>query len=251
MINAHELAQYLDQLLQSSNFRDYGPNGLQIEGLRPIRRLITGVTASLAQIDAAIDADADALLVHHGLFWQGDSPCLTGWRKTRIQRLLQQGMHLLAYHLPLDAHDLYGNNTALARQLGLRPLNAEQLGPNNLILIAELPTPSLPAAFTEHLSQRLQRPALHLPGQAPSIRRVALCTGAAQKFFEQAAQLGVDAYLSGEVSENTTHLAAELGVHYYALGHHASERYGVQALGQHLAEQFGIEHRYLEIPNPV
>lgn len=251
MLDIHPLQQYLNQLLSCHQFKDYGPNGLQLEGSRPVRRLVTGVTASLAQIDAAIDADADLLLVHHGLFWNGDNPCLVGWRKKRIERLLQQGMHLLAYHLPLDAHPLYGNNVQLAQHLDLTPLNAESLGPSNLILLAELDAPCSAQDFAQRLQQRLQRPPLHLPGNNQPIQRIALCTGAAQKFFEQAAGLGIDAYLSGEVSENTTHLAAELGIHYYGLGHHASERYGVQALGEHLSQTFGLEHRYIEIENPV
>lgn len=251
MISIEQLDTYLGLLLSSSRFRDYCPNGLQVQGKSPIRRLVTGVTASQAVIDAAITNQADLLLVHHGLFWQGDPAPIVGWKHRRLKALLMADINLVAYHLPLDAHPIYGNNVQLAQVLGLHTSNSEQLGPDNLLLLANSPQPLACEQFSQQLSQQLRRPPLLIRGGNHSISRVAICTGAAQKMLEQAASLGVDAFLSGEASENTYHLAKELGIHYFGLGHHASERYGVQALGEHLANEFGLEHQFIDSDNPV
>ncbi len=244
-----KLELYVNPLLEIDRFRDYCPNGLQVEGQREIKKLATGVTASLAFIEAALEWDADAVLVHHGFFWKNESPSIRGWKYQRLRLLLANGIHLFAYHLPLDAHPKFGNNAQLGQRLGL---SAEgRFGDQDLGWIGRLPEPATLVAFATRVGKLLGRAPLALGEASRLIRRVAWCTGAAQSFFGNAIQAGADLYLSGEVSEATTHLARESGVAYLSAGHHATERYGVQALGQHLADSFGFEHRFIEIDNPV
>ncbi|MFQ5488692.1 MAG: Nif3-like dinuclear metal center hexameric protein, partial [Gammaproteobacteria bacterium] len=216
------------------------------------RRRVVGVTASQQLLEAAVAADADAALVHHGYFWKNEPPCIVGIKRRRLQTLLDNGLSLLAYHLPLDAHPRYGNNVQLAQRLGLRVAGELAVADSQgLILQGELETPMTAAAFSAHVAQRLERPPLHLAGDRAVIRRIAWCSGGAQGYFPAVAASGVDAYLSGEVSESTTHVARETGVHFFAAGHHATERYGVQALAAHLAEKFSLQWRYVELDNPV
>ncbi|MFP4075789.1 MAG: Nif3-like dinuclear metal center hexameric protein [Halochromatium sp.] len=250
MTSAVELADYCNLLLGVERFTDYCPNGLQVEGDRPLRRLVTGVSASQRLIDAAIEAEADALLVHHGFFWKSEAAPLTGLKGRRIATLMRAGLSLLAYHLPLDAHPELGNNRQLADLLGLRQARPGS-GADDLLWCGELVEPLPGAALASRIARLLEREPLHIAVRTRPLSRIAWCTGAAQGAIERAAALGVDAYLSGEISEPTVHLARELGIDYLALGHHASERYGVQALGAHLAASFGLEHRYIEIDNPV
>lgn len=250
MTSAVELADYCHRLLGVERFTDYCPNGLQIEGDRPLRRLVTGVSASQRLIDAALAAEADALLVHHGFFWKTEPAPLIGLKGRRIGALMRAGLSLFAYHLPLDAHPELGNNRQLADVLGLRDVRPSS-GADDLLWSGHLAEPLPGAALAEHVARVLGREPLHLAVVNRPLSRIAWCTGAAQGAIERAAALGVDGYLSGEVSEQTVHLARELGIDYLAVGHHASERYGVQALGAHLAAHFGLEHRYIEIENPV
>lgn len=250
MITAAEIASHCDALLSTERFNDYCPNGLQIEGERPVRRLVTGVTACQRLIDAAMEAEADALLVHHGFFWKGEAPTLTGVKGQRVRALNRAGISLLAYHLPLDAHLELGNNRRLGKILQLQDAQPGA-GADDLLWCGALASPMPAAAFAAQVGRSLGREPLHIAVIERPLRRLAWCTGAAQGAIERAAALGVDCYLSGEVSEQTVHLARELGLDYLAAGHHATERYGVQALGEHLAETFGIEHRYIEIDNPV
>lgn len=248
MVGLQGLVDYLHRLLDASAFNDHAPNGLQVEGRAGVATLVTGVTASAALLDAAVAAGADAVLVHHGYFWKGEDACITGMRRRRLKTLLAADVSLIAYHLPLDAHPVYGNNARLAQRLGLEITGRCGAG---MMLAGRLREPVSAPAFAAHVAQRLGRPPLHVPGGPERIATIGWCSGAAQDYIEQAAALGLDAYLSGEVAERTVHQARELGIHYYAAGHHATERYGVQALGAHLAEQFGIAHRYIEIENPV
>ncbi|MBK5932054.1 Nif3-like dinuclear metal center hexameric protein [Halochromatium salexigens] len=250
MTSAVELADYCNLLLGVERFTDYCPNGLQIEGDRPLRRLVTGVTASQRLIDAAIEAEADALLVHHGFFWKSEAAALTGLKGRRFRALMRAGLSLFAYHLPLDAHPEFGNNRQLADLLGL--LDARpSAGVDDLLWCGNLAEPLPGVAFAERVTRALGREPLHVTVVNRPLRRLAWCTGAAQAAIERAAELGVDCYLSGEISEQTVHLARELGIDYLAAGHHATERYGVQALGTHLAAHFGLEHQYIEVENPV
>ena len=252
MISLEELVQYGDQYLEAASFRDYCPNGLQVEGRGEVRRLVSGVTASQALIEAALEDGADALLVHHGYFWKGEDARITGMKRRRLQRLLQHDLSLIAYHLPLDAHLVVGNNAQLAQRLGLEVQGqAGEPGSPPLLFHGVPGAPLTPAELGERIASRLGRPPQHIPGAGEVIRRVAWCTGAAQGYIEQAAGLGVDAFISGEISEPTVHVARECGIHYFAAGHHATERYGVQALAAHLAERFGLEHRFIDIDNPV
>lgn len=250
MIEIAALHTYCDELLASAGFDDYCPNGLQVEGDRPVRRLVTGVTASQALIDAAIAAEADALLVHHGCLWKGESPCLVGMKGRRIRALVRSGASLLAYHLPLDAHAQFGNNRQLARVLDIAEAGPTALA-GGLLWRGRLTQPMAAAALAAYIAQALGRAPLHLAAHARPIATIAWCTGAAQGFIAQAAMLGVDAYLSGEISEQTIHQARELGVDYFAAGHHATERYGVQALGRHLADRFGLDRLFLDLDNPA
>jgi dinuclear metal center YbgI/SA1388 family protein len=250
MTSAIELQAYCDELLSAKDFDDYCPNGLQVEGDRTVRRLITGVTASQALIDAALADGADALLVHHGWFWRGESPCLTGIKGRRARALVRAGASLLAYHLPLDAHPGLGNNRGLARRLGILEARPTDAG-RGLLWQGRLEAPMTGTLLARRLSQVLDRSALHVAVLSDPIESIAWCTGAAQGFIEEAAMLGVDAYVSGEISEQTTHQARELGLDYFAAGHHATERDGVRALGEHLAERFGLDHRFIDIDNPA
>jgi dinuclear metal center YbgI/SA1388 family protein len=249
MTDSTEIGRYCDELLAADAITDYCPNGLQLAGARPVRRLVSGVTASLALIEAAVADNADALLVHHGWFWKGEDPRLVGMHGRRVSAAVRGGLALLAYHLPLDVHPALGNNRQLASVLGLR--DAAPAGADGLVWTATLAAPQPGAAVAALVAERLGRSPLHVPVLDRPVRRVAWCTGAAQRFIDQAAALGADLYLSGEVSEPTVHQARELGVDYIAAGHHATERYGVQALGEHLAERFGLAHRFIDIDNPA
>ena len=243
------LDDYLADFLQVHDFRDYCPNGLQVEGRVEIKRIVTGVTASAALIEAAVADGADALIVHHGYFWRGEDARITGMRRRRIGLLFEHELNLFAYHLPLDAHPEIGNNAALARQLGVT--QTQRFGEQDIAALGTLADGSTVASFTQTISEKLGRAPLVIGDASRPLRRIAWCTGGAQGLFEQAIALGVDAYISGEISEQTVHLARESGVAYIAAGHHATERYGVQALGAHLAQRFGLEHQFIEIENPV
>ncbi|MCX8565800.1 MAG: dinuclear metal center protein, YbgI/SA1388 family [Glomeribacter sp. 1016415] len=244
-----ELELYLKRLLAVDGFQDYCPNGLQIEGRQQINKLATGVTASLALLEAALAWGADAVLVHHGFFWKNEALPITGWKYRRLRLLLAHDINLLAYHLPLDAHRELGNNAQLGARLGW--VADGRFGANELGWLATLPTPLTLAEITAQVGHRLGRPPLALGEAQQKVSRVAWCTGAAQGLFNDAIEAGADLYLSGEVSESTTHLARESGVAYLAAGHHATERYGVQALGAHLACVFKLEHFFIDIDNPV
>jgi dinuclear metal center YbgI/SA1388 family protein len=245
------LINWCDHTLEPNAFKDYCPNGLQVQGRGNIQRIVTGVTASKALIDAAIAQQADAILVHHGYFWKGEDPVLTGMKGDRIRLLMQHGISLIAYHLPLDAHPTLGNNAALADLLGFHITGA--LDPHDARPIGNVGTcpPMNAEQMAAHLSQALGRPALHLAGGPAQIRKVGWCTGGAQGFLPQAVAQGCDAYISGEVSERTVHDAAELGIHYFACGHHATERGGVQRLGQAIADQFSIAVDFVDLFHPV
>lgn len=249
----NELLDYLHQFLQVSLFKDYCPNGLQVEGRAQVQRIVSGVTACQALLETAAGLDADAILVHHGFFWNGEDPRIVGIKRRRIETLLRHDMSLLAYHLPLDAHPTVGNNARLAALLDFveADAGANPVPVTDLLRRGELRQAMSVAQFQQHLTARLLRAPLHISGSSDSIRRVAWCTGAAQSYIQQAVELPVDAFVSGEISEQTVHVARESGIHYFAAGHHATERYGVQALGEHLAQQFGIEHHFIDIDNPV
>ncbi|HSH30089.1 MAG TPA: Nif3-like dinuclear metal center hexameric protein [Thiohalobacter sp.] len=252
MVTIDELVAYSDTLLHTAEFQDYCPNGLQVEGRAEVRRIVSGVTASQALVDAAVAAGADVLLVHHGYFWNGEPAPIVGIRRRRIAALLEHGINLLAYHLPLDAHPELGNNARLAADLDLSIEGwfGGGRGPD-IGCHGRSAQPLTPAGLADRLEARLGRTPLHLPGRAGRIERLAWCTGAAQSYIAAAAALGVDAFISGEASEQTTHLARELGIHYFGAGHHATERGGPRALGAHLAEKFSLEHRFIDIDNPV
>lgn len=250
MTDAKTLGQALDALLQPERFKDYGPNGLQVEGDREVRLLVSGVTASRALIEAAIDAQADAILVHHGLFWRGQDGRVTGWMRERLRLLLTHGIHLFAYHLPLDAHADLGNNAQLGRVLGLQADG--RFGDQDLGCVGQGHQAWANAqALAEHVTNILGRAVTCVGDATRPVRRVAWCTGGAQGYFEAAIAQGVDAFITGEISEPQAHLARETGVAFLACGHHATERYGAPAVGAHIAQQLGLQHRFIEIDNPA
>ncbi|MEF7616476.1 Nif3-like dinuclear metal center hexameric protein [Aquincola sp. MAHUQ-54] len=249
MVQRDEIDRYLNRLLAVDRFKDYGPNGLQVEGRAEVRRIVSGVTASRALIDAAIEDGADTLVVHHGLFWRGQDGRLTGWLKERVARLMAHGINLFAYHLPLDAHPELGNNAQLGLQIGL--VADGRFGDQELGFIGTANGLDSVEGLAMRIGAALGRAPLVLPGDGRSLGRVAWCTGGAQGYFESAIAAGADAFITGEVSEPQAHLARETGVAFLACGHHATERYGAPALGAHLAEQFGVAHRFIDIDNPA
>ena len=250
MATRKEVESYLHTLLNVEAFKDYGPNGLQIEGRAELRRIVSGVTASRALIDAAIADGADAILVHHGLFWRGQDGRLTGWLGERVRRLMAQGVNLFAYHLPLDAHAELGNNAQLGLRLGLAADAC--FGDQALGFAAPAgENTSLPSLAARVQSALGGRAPLVLPGDGRALARIGWCTGGAQGYFEAAITAGVDAFLTGEVSEPQAHLARETGVAFLACGHHATECFGAPALAAHVAERFGLEPRFIEIDNPA
>ncbi len=252
MVDLDELEKYTNQLLDIQRFKDYAPNGLQVEGEATVKTLVTGVTASQRLLDAAVAVGADAVFVHHGYFWRNENPVIRGMKKQRIMTLLKHGISLFGYHLPLDAHPELGNNARLGQLLGISAVEVmdqrELQGVGNIGLLER---PMTLTGLGQRVADVLQREPLLIDGGEHLIRRIAWCTGGAQGYIDKAHELGADAYLSGEVSENTTHSARENGLHYIAAGHHATERYGIQALGEHLAQQFEIQHQYIDVDNPV
>ncbi len=251
MARLHDLVTYADELLAVRAFRDYCPNGLQVEGRAEVGTLVSGVTASLALVEAAIQRKADAVLVHHGYFWKGEDPRVVGYKKARLKSLMTADISLIGYHLPLDAHATLGNNAQLAIRLGLRVTGAFDTDSGPALGLVGDVVPMSGEQFGRVIHTALRRAPLHVPGRSEQIKTVAWCTGGAQGYIDRAVELGVDAYLTGEVSEYTVHIARETGLHFFAAGHHATERYGVQALGAHLAEKFGLAHEFIDIDNPA
>ncbi|CAB1369762.1 Nif3-like dinuclear metal center hexameric protein [Denitratisoma oestradiolicum] len=244
-----ELGAYLDSLLETARFRDYCPNGLQVEGRKEVRKLVCGVTASQDLLEAAVARGADAILVHHGWFWRGEDGRVTGIRKQRLATLLTHDISLFGYHLPLDAHDELGNNAQWAKVMNwtVEGRFAEQ----DLGFLGRPAEPCTADALANALSRTLGRPAQRVGDGGRLVQRLAWCSGGAQGYFEQAIAQGADVFVSGEISEQTYHLARESGVPYIAAGHHATERYGVQALARHLGRELGLECEYVELDNPV
>ena len=248
MTDRRELQAALDTLLQPERFKDYCPNGLQVEGANRVKKIVSGVTASLALIDAAIAQGADTIFVHHGLFWRGYDGRVTGWMRQRLGRLLEHDINLFAYHLPLDALPDLGNNAQLGQKLGLK--TSGQFGEQQLGCMGEIEMASA-SSLAQHVESVLGRSVVLVPGREAPLRRVAWCTGGAQSYFEAAIAAGADAFITGEISEPQAHLARETGVAYLACGHHATERYGAPAVAAHVATQLGLEHQFIDIDNPA
>ncbi len=248
MTDRKELQTALDALLQPERFKDYCPNGLQVEGGDTVRKIVSGVTASLALIDAAIAEGADTILVHHGLFWRGHDGRVTGWMRQRLGRLLEHDINLFAYHLPLDALPALGNNAQLGVKLGLQ--TTAQFGEQQLGCLGEAEFATA-QALAQRVESVLGRSVVLVPGRDKPLRRIAWCTGGAQSYFDAAIAAVADAFISGDISEPQAHLARETGVAYLACGHHATERYGAPAVAAHIAAQFGLEHAFIDIDNPA
>jgi dinuclear metal center YbgI/SA1388 family protein len=262
MTDRQELLSTFNSLLQPERFTDYGPNGLQVEGRAQIRKIVSGVTASRALIEAAVEAKADAIFVHHGLFWRGQTGVVTGWMKERLKLLLAHDINLFAYHLPLDAHPELGNNAQLGQKLGfITPKAAERgdithFGDQSLGWMANIVQtaqnqPYSPENLQKHLENTLKRHVAGVFVAEAAIKKIAWCTGGAQSYFEAAIAAGADAFITGEMSEPQAHLARECGVAYFACGHHATERYGAPAVAGHVAANLGVEHEFIEIDNPA
>lgn len=252
MASRQELLQAFDALLEPQRFKDYGPNGLQVEGRERVSRIVSGVTASRALIEAAIAEGADAIFVHHGLFWRGHDGRVTGWMKRRLAPLLAHDINLFAYHLPLDSHPELGNNAQLGLQLGLKAdgrFGEQELG----FLGTRLDGGAFETAdaLARHVEAALARRGTLVPGDGRPLRRLAWCTGGAQGYFEAAIAAGADAFITGEISEPQAHYARESGVAFLACGHHATERYGAPAVAAHVARALGLAHRFIDIENPA
>lgn len=252
MIKRDELAGYLDDFLSCNQFNDYAPNGLQVEGRSSVHRICTAVTASYDVIVQAIALKADALLVHHGFFWKGESSVIVGIKQRRLAHLLQHQLNLFGYHLPLDCHLELGNNACLGRLLNVNHIKTHTAGKTpNLLWSGAFQSPLSQEDCSLHVARILQRAPVCVGVGKPFIHSIAWCSGGAQDFIEDAYHLGVDAYISGEISERTFYQANELGLYYFSCGHHATERYGIQALGQHLAQRFDLQHQFIDSHNPV
>ena len=251
-MNHCDLLNAFNTVLQPDRFKDFGPNGLQVEGKKEVRKIVSGVTASLALIEAAVAANADAIFVHHGLFWRGQAGTVTGWMKQRLGLLLKHDINLYAYHLPLDAHPTLGNNAQLGLKLGLTATS--HFGDQNLgFMGAKTNGGSFQDALelSEHVKNVLNRPVADVFSAQAAIKKVAWCTGGAQNYFEAAIAAGADAFITGEISEPQAHYAREMKVTYIACGHHASERYGAPAVAAHIAAQYGLAHEFIDIDNPA
>lgn len=247
-----QLSDFCDDYLKVNDFKDYCPNGVQVESADEVKSIVSGVTASLDLIEAAIEAKADTLLVHHGYFWKGEAPAISGFKGRRIRALVKNNINLLAYHLPLDAHPVVGNNAQIANIMGWEVQGTFASGGiHDIVFHTTLPFAITLDELTKSIAGKLNATPLSLVAGDKPIKRIAWCTGAAQSYIDQAADRGFDVFISGEVSENTFHYAKECGIHYIAAGHHATERYGVQALGQLISERFGVQHQFIDIPNPI
>lgn len=248
-----EFEQFLTELLKPAQVKDFCPNGLQVQGNHEVNNIVTGVTATEALIDEAIARKADTILVHHGYFWKSENQTITGMKFNRIKKLLENNINLFAYHLPLDIHPELGNNAQLAKLLGIKTTGPLELGnPLSVAVQGELAFNIDGESFSQLISQKLDRQCLHIaPPSNKPIKTVAWCTGGGQGYIDLAAEQGVDAFISGEASEQTTHTAREMGIHFFAAGHHATERYGAKALGEHIARELGLNAEFVDIDNPV
>jgi len=249
MATLKHFTSYINELLEVDKFKDYAPNGLQVEGKGKLKKIISGVSATQALIEAAIEKEADAIVVHHGWFWKGEDQCIVGMKHKRLKLLMQHDISMLGYHLPLDAHPELGNNAQLAKRLNIQVedvMNDQGIG--NFGRLQEYISLS---QLGSKIETSLNRKPLLISAGDHAIRRVAWCTGGAQSYINEAVEAGVDAYISGEISEQTVHIARESGVHYIAAGHHATERYGVEALGEFAAAKFGLLHEFVDIDNPA
>jgi dinuclear metal center YbgI/SA1388 family protein len=251
MVSRDELVQYCHSQLEHSGIKDYAPNGLQVEGNDQVKVIVSGVTACQSLLDKAAELKADLILVHHGFFWQRDNPCAVGMHKKRLKTLFDFNMNLLAYHLPLDCDKVFGNNVMLAEQLGFVIDSVHNVSSMPILFSGRLTQAMSAEDLSTLIENKLQRKPLVISNPTKQIQSIAWCTGGAQDYIVDAKSLGVDAYLSGEISERTTHFARENDIAYFASGHHATERYGVQALGEHLADKFGLSHTFIDIDNPV
>jgi len=249
MVELSELLHYTQELMQVEHFKDYCPNGIQVAGRPEIKVIVTGVTANMALLEAAKQVNADLILVHHGYFWHNEDPRVIGIKRNRLAFLLKNDLNLVAYHLPLDAHAEFGNNVQLGRVLGIHLRGFT--GESKLIAYGELAKPISLTVFAAQIESILQRNPLVIGDPQKIVHKVAWCTGAAQGYINVAIEHGVDVYISGEISEQTTHQSIESGVSYISAGHHVTERYGIQALGQHLAEKYNLIHEFIDIRNPV
>ncbi|KGY09258.1 Nif3-like dinuclear metal center hexameric protein [Vibrio sinaloensis] len=252
-MNNLQLERILNEKLSPQLIKDYAPNGLQVEGKEQIRKIVTGVTASQALIDKAVELNADALLVHHGYFWKGEPEPIRGMKGKRIRTLIKNDINLFGYHLPLDIHPELGNNAELARLLDIQVEGGMEGHPQSVAMYGRLKMAISGEEFAERINKVLHRAPLHIApeGADKMIETVGWCTGGGQDFIELAVQQGLDAFISGEISERTTYTAREMGIHYFSAGHHATERYGVKALGEWLADEHGLDVEFVDIDNPV
>ncbi|WXU00398.1 MAG: GTP cyclohydrolase 1 type 2 [Catillopecten margaritatus gill symbiont] len=246
MVNNKTLSEYCHDYLKVDKFQDYCPNGLQVEGKADIQTLVSGVSANQDLIERAIDEKADALFVHHGFFWKGEDQKITGIKKNRIKALLDNNINLFAYHLPLDAHSEVGNNIQLAHRFGIK--NPTPIG-DTLVWQGEINTTLADLADT--IEQSLNRKPLTFGNNDKPLKTIAWCSGGAQNYMNHALDINADCFITGEVSEQNPAIAKENNIAFISAGHHATERYGVQALCQHLSNKFGVKHQFIDVDNQV
>ncbi len=252
-MNNFQLELILNEKLSPQLIKDFSPNGMQVEGKSDVKRVVTGVTASLALIDKAIELEADALLVHHGYFWKGEPEPIKGMKGNRIRKLIKSDINLYGYHLPLDIHPELGNNALLAKLFDIEIQGGLEGHAQSIAMFGQLQIPLSGQDFYNKINKVLNRPPLHIEPDCKDkeIKTVGWCTGGGQDYIELAADLNLDAFISGEISERTTYTAREQNIHYFAAGHHATERYGVKALGEWLAAEHGLDVTFIDIDNPV
>ncbi|MEZ9902633.1 Nif3-like dinuclear metal center hexameric protein [Vibrio breoganii] len=252
-MNNLQLQRILNDKLSPELIKDYAPNGLQVEGSKTINKVVTGVTASQALIDKAIELGADAILVHHGYFWKGEPEPIVGMKGRRIRSLIKNDINLYGYHLPLDIHPQLGNNARLAQLLGIDVEGGLEGHAQSVAMHGRLKQALSGAEFAKRIDKALDREPLHIaPENADKmIETVGWCTGGGQDYIQLAADNDLDAFISGEISERTTFVAREQDIHYFSAGHHATERYGIKALGEWLAAEHGLDVTFVDINNPV
>ena len=251
-IGRDELSMALDAELCVERFKDYCPNGLQVEGKAEIAVLVSGVTACQALLDRAVALQADAILVHHGYFWRGEDQRLVGMRARRIKTLLTADINLFAYHLPLDCHPTLGNNAGLGQAMGLTEFGS--INPNDKshpVFQGSFVQAQTLAQIAEGLRGELQREVIMVGSGDTAVTSVVWCTGGGQNYIDEAADAGADLFVTGEISEQTVHVARERGIAFIAAGHHATERYGVRRLGSWIADHYGVQHHFIDIDSPA
>lgn len=246
-MNNFKLEKIINEYLKINQYKDCVPNGLQVEGVSIVKKIITGVTASQDLIDQSIKLKTDAIIVHHGFFWKNEPVQILNMKKKRIKKLLCNNINLYSYHLPLDAHPIVGNNAQLGNLINIKKIS--YICP--ILPIGQLDKSIKPKKFRKKLQKKFKKKPFYIENKEKKIKKIAWCTGSGQNLLEKAAQAGADAFVTGEVSEKIFHIAKEMNINFYSLGHHTTEIYGIQALGEWLKKKYGFLVNFINIFNPI